>query len=94
MARRRRLWRFDDREREVLYEAALKPSVSTRLLAVVVSAERRADLGGMWVVEATARELDEMYDFVEGLMGRTRSEERRELLEGLLAGLSACIDGF
>ena len=91
MAQRKRLWGFDDAEREVLVGATAElPS----LRAVVARAERRADLQGMWIVRASVRELDEMYSLVEALMDGTRSRRRLEQLEGMLATLCTSIDGF
>ena len=91
MARRKRLWAFDDEDRGVLLEGA---AGIPALLSVLGRAERRMDLGGAWVVEASVSELDEMYDLVGALMDATRSRRRLDVLEGLLFGLSTAIDGF
>ena len=91
MTRRKRLWGFADGERAVLVAAT---DQLPTLRAVVARAERRVDLGGVWVVEASVRELDEMYSLVEALMDGTRSRKRLEQLEGLLATLCTSIDGF
>ena len=91
MARRRRVWGFDDGERAVL--AAATVAIPT-LRAVIARAEQRADLGGLWVVEASVKELDEMYSLVEALMDGTKGRRRLEQLEGILAGLSTSMDGF
>ena len=91
MARRKRLWAFDDEERGVLLKGA---AGIPALLSVLGRAERRVDLGGAWVVEASVSELDEMYDFVGALMDATRSRRCLDVLEGLLFGLSTAIDGF
>jgi len=91
MARRRRLWAFDDEERGVLLQGA---AGIPALLSVLGRAGRRVDLGGAWVVEASVSELNEMYDLVGALMDATRSRRRLDVLEGLLAGLSTAIDGF
>jgi hypothetical protein len=90
MARRKRLWAFDDEDRGVLLEGA---AGIPALLSVLGRAERRVDLGA-WVVEASVSELDEMYDLVGALMDATRSRRRLDVLEGLLFGLSTAIDGF
>jgi len=90
MARGKRLWGFDDEARAFLIEATAEiPS----LVAVVTRAERRADLG-MWIVQASMEELDEMYSFGAGLMDGTRSRRRLDLLEGMLASLCTSMDGF
>ena len=91
MARRKRLWALDDEERGLLLQGA---AGIPALLSVLARAERRMDLGGTWVIEASVRELDEMYDFVGALMDATRSRRRLDVLEGLLFGLSTAIDGF
>jgi hypothetical protein len=61
---------------------------------VLDRAQPRADLGGMWVVTASVRELDDMYSLVQALMDGTRSRRRLEALDGLLATLCTSIDGF
>ncbi len=91
MASRKRLWGFDESEREVLIAATAElPS----LRAVVARAERRMDLRGLWVVQASLRELDEIYSLVEALMDGTRGRRRLEQLEGMLATLCSSMDGF
>jgi len=82
---------LDDEERGLLLQGA---AGIPALLSVLARAERRMDLGGTWVIEASVRELDEMYDFVGALMDATRSRRRLDVLEGLLFGLSTAIDGF
>jgi hypothetical protein len=92
MARaKQRLWGFDDGEREILVGAT---AAIPTLRDVVARASRRADLGDLWVVEASVRELDDMYSLVEALMDGTRSRRRLELLEGMIATLCTSIDGF
>ena len=91
MARRNRVWGFDDSEREVL--AAATEAFPT-LRALVARAERRMDLGGLWVVQASVKELDELYSLIEALMDGARSRRRLEVLEGMLASLCTSIDGF
>lgn len=92
MARtKKRLWGFDDGERAILASATTEiPELRT----VVARAGRRAELGGLWVVEASVAELDEMYSLVSALMDGTRSRRRLEQLEGMLATLCTSIDGF
>jgi hypothetical protein len=58
MAKRNRLWGFDDDERAMLVAATAE--IPT-LRAVVGRAERRAEFRNLWVVEASVGELDEMY---------------------------------
>lgn len=87
----KRLWGFDDGEREVLVAAT---SEIPALRDVVARAGRRAELGNLWVVEASVDELDEMYSLVEALMDGTRSRRRRELLYGMRATLCTSMDGF
>ena|ERR1700742_580908 len=92
MARsKKRVWGFDDGEREILVVAT---TVSPAVRAVMERAQRRAELGGLWVVEASVDELDELYSLVEALMDGTRSRRRREQLEGMRATLCTSIDGF
>jgi len=92
MARsKKRLWGFDDGEREILVTATAE---IPELRAVVERAGRRAELGNLWVVEASVGELDEIYSLVEALMDGTRSRRWREQLEGMRATLCTSIDGF
>jgi hypothetical protein len=91
MARGKRVWGFDDSERAVLVDATAH---LPELGAVVARAQPRAELGGLWLVQATMRELDDMYSLVEALMDGTRSRKRLDLLEGMLASLCTSIDGF
>jgi hypothetical protein len=90
MGRRKRLWSFDDEERRVLLEAT---AGIPELQAILLRAARRPDLG-VWLVEASVSELDQLYSFVEALMDATRSRKRLDLLDGLLATLCTAIDGF
>lgn len=92
MTKRNRLWGFDDADRALLAAATVDlPS----LHAVVGRAEPRPDLQpGLWVVQASLRELDEMYSLVEALMDATRSRRKIDQLEGLLATLCTSMDGF
>jgi hypothetical protein len=92
MARtKKRRWGFDDGEREVLLAATTE---IPELRAVVARANQRAELGNLWVVEATVDELDEMYSLVEALIDGTRSRRRRDQLDGMRATLCTSIDGF
>ncbi len=75
----------------MLFEAAVGIPA---LQAVLARAERRVELGGVWLVQASVAELDEMYSLVEALMDATRSRKRLDLLEGLLATLCTSMDGF
>jgi hypothetical protein len=91
MAKQKRMWGFDGAERDLLMGATAEiPTLG----AVVARAGLRADLGGLWIVQASPDELDEMYSLVEALTDGTRSRRRLELLEGLLASLCTAIDGF
>jgi hypothetical protein len=90
MARTQRVWGFDDGEREIL--VASTAEIPT-LRAVVARAGRRDDVG-LWVVQASLRELDEMYSLVEALMDGTRRQRRLEQLDGMLASLCTSMDGF
>ena len=90
MSRRERLWGFDDGERRVLLEAT---AGLPKLQVVVGRAAWRGDLG-MWLVQASVSELDEMYSLVEALIDVARSQKRRDVLDGLLATLCTSIDGF
>ena len=91
MGRRKRRWGFDDAERAVLLEAA---AGMPDLHALVTRAEQRAEFGGIWLLEASVAELDEVYSLVEALMDATRSRKRIDLLEGLLATLCTSMDGY
>ena len=92
MARsKKRLWGFDDGEREILVAATV---AIPALRGVVERAERRAELRGLWVVEASVDELDEMYSLVEALTDGTRSRRRRDQLDGMRATLCTSMDGF
>lgn len=88
---KKRLWGFDDGEREILVAAT---TAIPALRGVVERAGQRAELQGLWVVEASVDELDEMYSLVEALMDGTRSRRRLEQLEGMRATLCTSMDGF
>ena len=85
------MWGFDDGEREILVAAT---TMIPALRDVVERAGRRTELNGLWVVEASVDELDEMYSLVEALMDGTRSRRRIEQLEGMRATLCTSMDGF
>ena len=87
----KRLWGFDDGEREILVAATTSIPA---LRGVIERAARRADLRNLWVVEASVDELNEIYDLVEALMDGTRSRKRRDQLEDMRATLCTSIDGF
>jgi hypothetical protein len=92
MARtKKRLWGFDDGEREILVAATAR---LPELRAVVARAAPRAELGNLWVVEASVAELDEIYSLVEALIDATRSRRRREQLDDMRATLCTSMDGF
>jgi len=92
MARtKKRLWGFDDGEREILTAATAE---IPELRAVIARAGRRAELGNLWVVEASVGELDEIYSLVEALIDGTRSRRRRDQLDGMRATLCTSMDGF
>lgn len=85
------MWGFDDADRAILATATTE---IPELRAVVARAAQHAELGGLWVVEASVDGLDEMYSLVSALMDGTRSRRRLEQLEGMLATLCTSIDGF
>jgi hypothetical protein len=87
--KRKHVWGFDDEQREVLLEATTN---RPRLREVIERAEPHAHDPDFLVLEATMDELDEMYDLVSALVEATTDEERLELLDNLLEGLSTAID--
>jgi len=91
MARRNRLWGFSDADRAVLVEATagLPP-----LRALVARAERRAELPGLWSVQASKDELYDLYELVEELMDGQTSLQRLEQLDGVLETLDLSLDGI
>ncbi len=91
VGRRKRLWGFTNEERRVLLEATRS---IPELEMVVLRAVPALGLEGTWLVEASVRELDDMYSLVGALMDATRNRRRLDLLEGLLATLCTSIDGF
>jgi hypothetical protein len=64
------------------------------LRAVVERARPSTEWSGVWLLEATPDELDQMYDLVQALMGTARSRKRQDILDGLLGSLCTSIDGF
>lgn len=92
MARsKKRVWGFDDAERDLLIGATAE--IPT-LRVVVERAERHADFDGLWLVKSNVDELDEMYSLVSALMDGTRSRKKLDVLDGMLATLCTAIDGF
>ena len=87
----RRLWAFDDEQRGLLLDATTN---IPELHAVLERARPHAEIPGLWLVQASMAELDEMYGLVEALMDGTHSRRRLDVLDGLLAGLCTSIDGF
>lgn len=86
-----RLWGVDEESRDVLYEAtALIPE----LRAIIARATPVAEIPGFLRIDASVKELDELYTLVEQLTDMTRSRRRMELLDDLRRGLSTAIDGF
>lgn len=84
-------WGVDDEERKVLASATTQLH---GLRAVIARARPHAQVEGLLLVEATVRELDELYTLVEELTDGTRSRSRVELLDGLRASLCTSMDGF
>jgi hypothetical protein len=85
------MWGFDEADRALLVEATAElPS----LRALVARAQRRADVPGVWVVQASKDELDDMYELVEELMDGQTSRQRLERLDGILESLCMSIDGL
>ncbi len=86
-----RMWGYDGEERRVLGPATAE---LPHLRAVLARGTPRDDIPGLILVEATPRELDELYSLVEALTDGTRSRARIEVLDGLRASLCSAIDGF
>jgi hypothetical protein len=85
------VWGFDEEERKVLIEAtAQRPE----LRATIARGRCEPQLKGVFLVDATVAELDEVYTLVEILTDCTRSRRRIELLDGLRASLCTSMDGF
>lgn len=91
MARRNRLWGFNDSERALLEEAT---AALPALRALVARAERTAELPGRWTVRASKAELYHLYEAVEELMDGQTSHERLEQLDGMLETLDQTFDGI
>jgi hypothetical protein len=82
---------FDDRERMfLLAETTWLPE----LRALVMRAQRDADVPELWFVEATGQDLSEVRRMVEALAQGQRIRQLRALLDGLHRSLSWAIDGF
>ena len=64
------------------------------LRAIVTRARHEPQVEGVFLVEATVTELDDIYTLVEELTDGTRSRRRIDLLDGLRASLCTSIDGF
>jgi hypothetical protein len=91
MARRTRRWGFYDADRAVLLVATADlPS----LRALVARAERRAELPGLWTLQASKAELYDLYELVEELMDGQTSLQRLEQLDGMLETLDLSLDGI
>ena len=80
-------WGVDDPERQLLWAAT---AATPALRAVIARAD--SDLGSVLRIPTKADELRVMYELVESLYGARRGRGHRELCDGLLAGLCACID--
>jgi hypothetical protein len=81
---------YSDEGRRILKEATKSSPRLEMVMLVSLPVFGSSD----WVVDATVRDLDGMYSLVESLRDRARGEKRQEVLEELLAGLSAAMDGF
>lgn len=93
MAQRKRLWGFDDEQREVLV-VATEQIPSLRALVERAKQSTSADLPGLWILQASVSELDEVYSLVEALMDETRSRRQLELLKSMRMTLCSSMDGF
>ena len=93
MTQRKRLWGFDDEQREVLV-AATEQIPSLRSLVARAKQSTSADLQGLWILQASVRELDEVYSLVEALTDETRSRRQLELLKSMRMTLCTSMDGF
>jgi len=93
MTQRKRLWGFDDEQREVLV-AATEQIPSLRALVERAKQSASADLQGLWILQASVSELDEVYSLVEALMDETRSRRQLELLKSIRMTLCTSMDGF
>jgi hypothetical protein len=87
----KRLWGFDEEQGAVLRSATTD---IPELREVIGRARPHGEIAGLYVLEATVEELDEVYTLVEALTDQTRSRKRRELLDELRASLSVSMDGF
>jgi len=84
-------WGFDEQERQALMAAT---TGIAHLRAVVARGRIVTEIDGLFLVEATVAELDDVYTLVEELTDCTRSQRRIELLDGLRASLCNSMDGF
>lgn len=87
---KKRLWGLDQPQRALLLEAT---AWIPQLRAVVARAEPARGVDGLLLVQATVRELDQMYTLVEDLSEGARGR-RRAMLEELRATLCNSMDGF
>lgn len=85
------LWGFDEEERKVLFGATTH---IPELRAVIARGRFEPKVPGVFLVEASVAELDEVYTLVEELTDCTRSRRRIDLLDGLRASLCTSMDGF
>ena len=85
------MWGIDDEERGVLLSATAQLPA---LRAVIARARPHAEVGGLFLIEATVPELDEIYTLVEDLTDLARGARQIELLDGLRASLCTSMDGF
>jgi hypothetical protein len=85
------LWGFDEQERKVLVDATTE---IPELRAIVARGRIEPRVVGVFLVEATVAELNEVYSLVEELTDCTRSRRRIDLLDGLRASLCTSMDGF
>jgi hypothetical protein len=85
------LWGYDDDERKVLFEATTH---IPELRALIARGRIEPRIPGVFVVDATVAELNEVYTLVEELTDCTRSRRRIDLLDGLRASLCTSMDGF
>ena len=87
---KKKLWGLDQPQRALLLEAT---AWIPQLRAVVARAEPARGVDGLLLVQATVRELDQMYTLVEDLSEGARGR-RRAMLEELRATLCNSMDGF
>lgn len=91
MARRNRLWGFNDADLALLVEAT---AALPALRALIARAARRAELPGLWTVQASKDELYDLWELVDELMDGQTNPQRLEQLDGLLETLDTSIEGI